>query len=72
MYIKHHSSTKIDAQWFPKRKKVTLSFFTFFFLGVGGFQKSCVIFGGGMSKYLLSLTGVGGWFGKGQEHPYVI
>ena len=29
-----------------------------FFLEVGGFQKSCVIFGGGMSKYLLFLTGV--------------
>ena len=26
--------------------------------GVGGFQKSYVIFGGGMSKYLLFLTGV--------------
>ena len=39
---------------------------------VGGFQKSYVIFGGGMSKYLLFLTGVGGWSGKGQKHPYVI
>ena len=68
----HHSSTTIDAQWFPKRKKVTLSFFAFFFLGVGGFQKSYVIFRGGISKYLLFLTGVGGWSGKGQKHPYVI
>jgi hypothetical protein len=39
---------------------------------VGGFQKSYVIFGGGMSKYLLFLIGVGGWSGKGQKHPYVI
>ena len=35
--------------------------------GIGGFQKSYVIFGGGMSKYLLFLTGVGGWSGKGQK-----
>ena len=40
--------------------------------GVGGFQKSYIIFGGGMSKYLLFLTGVGGWYEKGQKHPYVI
>ena len=39
---------------------------------VVGFQKSYVIFGGGMSKYLLFLTGVCGWSGKGQKHPYVI
>ena len=25
-----------------------------------------------MPKYLLFLTGVGGWSGKGQKHPYVI
>ena len=43
-----------------------------FFIRVGGFQKSYVIFGGGMSKYLLFLTGVGGWSGKGQNPPYVI
>ena len=36
---------------------------------VGGFQKSYVIFGGGMPKYLLFLTGVGEWSGKGQKHP---
>ena len=36
---------------------------------VGGFQKSYVTFGGGMSKYLLLLTGVGGWSGKGQKNP---
>ena len=42
------------------------------YLGVGGFQKSYVIFGGGMSKYLLFLTGVGGWSEKGLKHPYVI
>ena len=47
-------------------------FFAFFFYGVGGFQKSYVIFGGGMSKYLLFLTGVGGWSEKGPKHPYVI
>ena len=55
-----------------KGKKVTLSFFLHFLIGVGGFQKSYVIFGGSMSKYLLFLTGVGGWSGKGQKHPYVI
>ena len=27
---------------------------------------------GGIAKYLLFLTGVGGWSGKGQKHPYVI
>ena len=27
---------------------------------------------GGMSKYLLFLTGVDGWSGKGQKHPYII
>ena len=42
--------------------------FFVFFLGVGGFQKSYVIFGGGMSKYLLFLTGVGGWSEKGPKH----
>ena len=26
----------------------------------------------GISKYLLFLTGVGGWSRKGQKHPYVI
>ena len=53
--------------------KITLDFFfDFFFQGVGGFQKSYVIFGGSKSKYLLFLTGVGGWSGKGQKHPYVI
>ena len=31
-----------------------------------------VIFGGGMSKYFLFLTGVGGLSGKGQKHPYMI
>ena len=39
---------------------------------VGGFQKSYVIFGGGTSKYLLFLTGVGGWSLIGQKHPFVI
>ena len=34
---------------------------------VGGFQKCYVIFGGGMSKYLIFLTGVGGWSGKRQN-----
>ena len=43
-----------------------------FFQGVGGFQKSYVLFEGSMSKYLLFLIGVGGWSGKGQKHPYVI
>ena len=47
-------------------------FIFFSFYGVGGFQKSYVIFEGGMSKYLLFLTRVGGWSGKGQKHPYVI
>ena len=60
-----------------KEKKVTLKLSRTYFKkvmlkGVGGFQKSQVIFGGGMSKYLLFLTGVGGWSGKGQKHPYVI
>ena len=27
---------------------------------------------GGIAKYLLFLTGVGGWFEKGQKHPYVV
>ena len=27
---------------------------------------------GGLAKYLLFFTGVGGWSGKGQKHPYVI
>ena len=46
---------------------------TFFsFEGVGDFQKSYVIFGGGMPKYLLFLTGVGGWSEKGPKHTYVI
>ena len=44
----------------------------FFFQWGGGFQKSYAIFGGSKSKYLLFLTGVGGWSGKGQKHPYVI
>ena len=35
------------------------------------FKKSYVIFGGSTSKYLLFLTGVGGWSGKGLKHPYV-
>ena len=26
----------------------------------------------GIAKYLLFLTGVGGWSGKCQKHPYVI
>ena len=39
-----------------------------FFYRVGGFQKSYVIFGGGMSKYLLFLTGVGGWSEKGPKY----
>ena len=43
-----------------------------FLTGVGGFQKSYVIFGSGMPKYLLFLTGVDGWSGKDQKHPYVI
>ena len=68
----HHSSTTIDAQWFPKWKKGTLSFFCIFFLEVGGFQKSYVIFRGGTSKYLQLVTGAGGWSGKGQKHPCVI
>ena len=46
--------------------------FAFFFQGIGGFQKSYVIFEGGMSKYLLFLTVVGGQSEKGQKHPYVI
>ena len=44
----------------------------FFFSGLGGFQKSYIIFGGSKSKYLLFLSGVGGWSKKGQKHPYVI
>ena len=44
----------------------------FFFSGVGGFQKSYVIFGGGRSKYLLFLTGVGGGSEKDPKHPYVM
>ena len=55
-----------------KKEKSDTFFFHIFFLGVGGFQKSYVIFRGGISKYLLFLTGVGGWCGKGQKHPYVI
>ena len=47
-------------------------YFDFFSRGVGGFQKSYVIFGGGLSKYLLFLIEVGGWSGKDQKHPYVI
>ena len=39
---------------------------------LGGFQKSYVIFGGGVSKYLLFLTGVGGKSREGPKHPYVI
>ena len=53
-----------------KKEKSEAFFFCIFFLGggaVGGFQKSYVIFGGSMSKYLLFLTGVGGWSGKGQN-----
>ena len=46
------------------------TFFSFYW--VGGFQKSYVIFRGGISKYLLFLTGVGGWSEKGQKHPYVL
>ena len=64
----HHSSTTIHTQWFPKIKKSD----TEINYGVGGFQKSYVIFGGGISKYLLFLTGVGGCSEKDQEHPYVI
>ena len=41
-------------------------------MSAGFFQKSYVIFGGGMYKYLLFFTGVGGWSGKGQKQPYVI
>ena len=66
-YIIHHSSTTIDAKWFPKREKSDTFFLCIFFLGVGVFQKSYVIFRGGISKYLLFLTGVGGWSGKGQK-----
>jgi hypothetical protein len=47
-------------------KKVTLKY------RGGGFKKSYVIFGGGMSKYLLFLTGVGGRSLIGQKHPFVI
>ena len=39
---------------------------------MGGFQKSYLIFGGGMSEYLLFLTGVGRWSRKDQKHHYVI
>ena len=39
---------------------------------VGGFQKCYAIYRGGVSKYSIFLTGVGGWSGKGQKHPYVI
>ena len=60
----------IDTQLFPKKEKSD-STLHFFIKGVGGFQKNYVIFGGGMSKYLLFLTGVGGWSGKGQKYPYV-
>ena len=47
-------------------------FLHFFFLGVGDFQKSYVMFGGALSKYLLFLTGGGRWSGKGPKHPYLI
>ena len=41
--------------------------------GVGGFQKPHVIFWGGMSKYLLLLTGVSRWVvWKRPKTPYVI
>ena len=56
---------------FTYSNKITLVKLMHFFQGVGGFQKSYVIFWGGRSKYLLFLTGVGGWSGKGQKHPYV-
>ena len=57
--------------------KITLVLFFYFYFSwvVGGFQKSDIIFGNGISKYLLFLTGragVGGWSEKGQKHPYVI
>ena len=55
----------------PRHILIRLNWFDFciFFWGVGGFQKSYVIFGGSISKYLLFLTGVGGWSEKGQKTP---
>ena len=61
-----------------KCEHCTLTYFNkimsvwFFFLGGRWFQKPYVIFGGGRSKYLLFLTGVGGWSEQGPKHPYVI
>ena len=51
--------------------QITLVLFLYFFF-FQGFQKSYGIFGGGMLKYLLFLTGVGGWSGKDQKHPYIL
>ena len=48
-----------------------LIFVFFSFYGVGCFQKSYIVFGVGMLKYLIFLTGVGGWSGKDQKHPYI-
>ena len=56
------NSNQITLVWF-------LYFFSFY--GVGCFQKSYVVFGVGMLKYLIFLTGVGGWSGKDQKHPYI-
>ena len=59
----HHYLTAIHTQWFPKMKNEKKHWNQ---VGVGGFQKSYVISGCGiLSKYLLFLTGVGGWSGKG-------
>ena len=44
----------------PPRKKIQKSWNLSHPKGVGGFQKSYVIFRGGMSKYLLFLVEVGG------------
>ena len=57
---------------FQNGKKGHFLFFSFFFYEVGGFQTSYVIFRVGTSKYLLFLTGLDGWSGKGPKHPYVI
>ena len=45
-----------------------ITYFVFFCLQGRWFSKTYIIFGAGMLKYLLFLTRVGGWSGKGQKH----
>ena len=59
---------------YPNKITYISLIFAFIFLLIGGrwFSKILCNIWGSMSKYLLFLTGVGGWSGKGQKHPYVI